>query len=218
MKVLLSQPFPEGVIDYGIPETPEEMDQMFELRYKVYIEEKNFFNPTEELEKSGQEKDEYDLNGEALYYIGKVRGGKVFATSRAVTSTPTPTEKFFDVTLPEEIKNDAKERPLDIGRLISRPHFFNYTLPQRGTVLQLFQVMLTDLNKRGYTSGLGSIHKDVLEKLQKYNFPVHVLDNYVMKDVGAIETDFDLETFFNVETIPVYYISEEVYKFFAQQK
>ena len=102
------------VVSFGTPQTEEELNKMYRLRYYVYSK-RGYINKEEYPEKV--EKDEYD-NGNAIYVVAQIND-RILGTVRLIVDKFLPTEKdCFDFMEPEKLKPIKRTERAELGRLI----------------------------------------------------------------------------------------------------
>lgn len=191
-------------IDFGIAETDKEKEEMFKLRYKIYVEKKGYI--PKELTDGKLEIDSYDRLGKCVYFIAK-NDDQVIGCLRIIRTNPLPILKsYFEFKDPDEIKNIPPEQKFEQGRLISVGNINNKFLPRHLIPLGLFYSLNKFSHEEDLLMGYGAIKKYIFDKFIKIKFPVHKIENY--KIIYNSENDDPLKNFFNNEddpVIPVYF-------------
>lgn len=95
-------------------EDPQELDETFRLRYKVYCEEHEFLDKAGYPD--GRETDEYDNH--SIHFVLRDSSGEIAATVRLITNSELqfPVEKHFDFDIKVAIEN--RDHLAEISRLI----------------------------------------------------------------------------------------------------
>jgi N-acyl-L-homoserine lactone synthetase len=203
-------------IDFGQPETPEEYEEMFKLRYDVYVKEKKYIPNTDKLEKNREERDEHDENQECHYFIAKY-GDKIIGTARIIEVDPLPIKKdYFDFEDPDEFKNTSNKKIIEIGRLISRPKILNLeNFPRRIIPLGLFLTMTKYGIEKKYEGGYGALKLYALKKFKKVGVPVRLIKDYELK-YSSDDSNDPLKNFFTSDdpVVPMYFLNKELKRFF----
>jgi len=208
---------PQGLeINFGIPDNQAELNGMFSLRHKVYVEEKKYIPAG--LNDIDQDIDEHDKNKECTYFIAKI-GDNIVGTTRTIKSAVLPTEKdYFYFDKPNALIGFKPDDMVEIGRIISRPHqFVNDKIPRGIVMMGLMFVMVEFAKENGIFGGFGSIKKRAFEKLKNNGIPMHLIKKYKPKFDPENSND-PLKNFFNKEdpVIPLYFIVDEVAKYFER--
>ena len=167
----------EYSLSFGIPDTDEELKEMFRLRYKVYVSETGYgqkeFFPEE------KEYDEYDLKKKCQYFLATL-GKKVVGTSRLVITTPLPVKKdYLEFQEPQAMKKIPCNQVVEVSRLISRPHKFVF--PRFLIMLGLFDSMLQFSRNNNFRAGYAVIDQPLMNKLKKIKFPFYSIEDFRIK-------------------------------------
>jgi len=163
-------------VDFGTPTTPEEFEEMFKLRYEVYIKEKGYGNQSYFPEE--KEHDKYDIEKKCYYAIAKF-DEKVIGTARLVKNDSLPLEEeYFSFNEPESVKKISRKYWAELSRLISRPPFI---FPPYLIMIGLFYTLLRYGFKYDLKIGFAVITKDLKEKIQKLGIPFYEINEYSAK-------------------------------------
>src|SRR4030065_264457 len=84
----------EGItkeILFGSPDSKEEFEKMFSLRFDVYTEN-NYFHESFSRFKKRKDQDNYDLTGKCLYAIAVIDDGRIIGAVRLIRDKILPTE------------------------------------------------------------------------------------------------------------------------------
>ncbi|MCS7201030.1 MAG: GNAT family N-acetyltransferase, partial [Patescibacteria group bacterium] len=208
LKILIKKD--NSTIYFGIPDNSEEIQQMFELRKKVYIDEKAYIrNKNEDI-------DMHDKMGTCVYFIA-MSENKVIGTARIIRENILPIEKdYFEFQKPTDFKNIDSNKLVEIGRIISRPyHLLNKNLPRGIVMLGLFYAMLIYAKEQDIFGGYGAIKLYAYKKFKKLGIPVHKIENYKLKFDPRNSSD-PLNNFFRDDdpVIPVYFLVSDIKKYF----
>lgn len=202
----------EGVtkeIVFGSPETKEEFEKMYSLRFDVYSE-KDYFKAGFE-EKTDQ--DALDREGKCLYAIALVDDGRVLGAVRLIRDEVLPTEKIFKFETPDAIQSIPVEQRGEIGRLVVQRYAGESFFPRNLVLLFLLKTLLEIGHEAGILGGYSFVKKTLLEKLSKIKVPIHLIENYV-QDYPA---DGVLYNYFNQKenpVFPVYFLRNEIEQYF----
>lgn len=200
-------------IDFGIPSTQEESEQMFALRHEVYVEEKEYI--PKDAVTSNLERDKWDLNGKCIYFIATIEG-RIAGTSRIIKSDPLPTEcDYYSFTEPEEIALLPRDSRAEIGRIISRPSLAtDRRVPRHIIMLGLFYTMAQYGSRHGIEGGYGSIKNSALTKIEKLGIPIQRIKNYSLQYDPTVSTD-PLKNFFSDsdKVVLIYFMTGKVLKY-----
>jgi len=162
-------------IIFGIPETDEEIQEMFKVRYKAYLN-KGHINGNG----LGLDEDHFDVNKLCHYFIaveGKDR--KIIGSTRMIFGSVLPTlDEYFELELPEAINAVSRGKIVEIGRLSSLPRDTGLDVPRHLVLLGLFLVMFKFAKERGYLLAIGSLKDYVKRKLDIIKFPLHIIKNH----------------------------------------
>lgn len=200
------------IISFGIPDTKEEREAMYRLRYNEYSR-RGYIDPV--LFPDGIESDAFDTSDSVHHFIAVYDGSQVIGTVRAIQSTPLPTEEYFSLTsVPKEIQAIPKEKRIELGRLIVIPpdRERGVFLPRNIVMLFMFYTLSNYGLELGYEGGLSFIKEALHKKLKKVRFPINPLDwTDVHYPKGGI-----LEPYFSQKddpVIPVSFETKEVLNF-----
>jgi N-acyl-L-homoserine lactone synthetase len=98
---------------------PDELDEIFQIRYRVYCEEYKYLNPSHYSD--NRERDRYDPY--SLHLVIRHKSGELAATSRLILNSPIglPIEKNFDLDI--EIPQESRHQIGEVSRLIVARRF-----------------------------------------------------------------------------------------------
>jgi N-acyl-L-homoserine lactone synthetase len=163
-------------VDFGIPTTPEEFEEMFKLRYEVYIKEKGYGNQNYFPEE--KEYDKYDVEKKCYYAIATFNK-KVIGTARLVRNNSLPLEEeYFSLNEPESVKKIPRKYWAELSRLISKPPF---AFPPYLIMMGLFYTLLRYGFKYDLRIGFAVITEDLRKKIQKLRIPFYEIREYSSK-------------------------------------
>jgi len=166
-------------INFGIPDTDEELDQVFQLRYTQYSIRK-YIDPTKFPD--GKEKDEYDNSLNSKYFFA-VWNDKVIATIRLIQDYLLPTQKAFDFAEPQYLSDIPTENRAEFGRFIIIPLDIEGKkyLPRRVVMLVLFQVLLEFCVDHNIKGGYSFLKKSLHKKMKRLRMPIQLVAPYKQK-------------------------------------
>ncbi|MEI6746994.1 MAG: hypothetical protein WCL34_13605, partial [Methylococcaceae bacterium] len=107
----------ERVVSFGEASTPEELEEMFRLRFSVYSS-LGYIN--EEKYPDGLEKDSLDVPEKSKYFIAKI-DGCVIGCIRLITIHPLPTQICFEFKEPAVLESVRPDERYELGRFIIIP-------------------------------------------------------------------------------------------------
>lgn len=200
-------------IFFGMPDNESELEEMFRLRYKVYVEKEKYIPGGSHADR--REVDDYDRTGKCNYFIAKV-DDKIIGTSRIIKLFPLPIEKeYFRFEEPEAMKKIPRNKRVEIGRLISVRYSDDVYLPRHLVLLGLVASMIEFGREEGFMGGYGAIKKKGKIALEVLNVPIHVIkDAEVIYD--AAKSHDPLGNFFDDPKNPVYplyYVGDELERY-----
>ena len=213
-KVLLPLPNKKKVmLECGLATTEEEKEEMFRLRYKIYVE-RNKYISKESIPGEQKEIDNYDKDGHCLYFIAKI-DKEIIGTVRVIRKDPLPIQKnYYEFEEPVQLKDFLPAQKIELGRLISTGHYQDAPLPRHIVMVSLFWAVTIFAGQNNIAGGYGAIKQKILFKLKFLKFPLYLIANY--KLIFSVGNDDPLDNFFNPNdpVIPIYFLREELEKFF----
>ena len=142
--------------------TPEELEEAYRLRFRVYCLEKGYLDADDYL--NGQESDEYDA---ASVHIGCFKDGEMVGYARVITPSdkPFPIEKHFQ--LEDKVPGAPFER-CEVSRLIiSNGH--------RGSQLRVLKALVRQIvfeaECRRLFYAYAVVEKPLLDTLRRLGLP-----------------------------------------------
>ncbi|MEW5907685.1 MAG: acyl-homoserine-lactone synthase [Patescibacteria group bacterium] len=201
----------DKIINFGIPDNPDEIEKMYRLRFNIYSYKK-YIDP--KLFPDGIEKDEYDFKNKCTYFIAKL-DDKVLGTVRLIKDEYLPTEKeCFKFDEPEEMKKIPRNQRVELGRLVIIPPDKDRKiyLPRNLIMLFLINTLVTWGIENNIPAGYAFIKEKLKIKLNKLKAPIHLIKNYTQiypKD-GIIYGYFNQE---DDKAIPIYFLTQEFKNF-----
>lgn len=190
------------IIYFGIPDTKEELDEMFQLRYNVYKDRK--YIKTNVL----SDKDEYDVENKCIYFIAKI-DNHIIGTVRLILDEFLPTEKdCFNFEEPLEIKKISRNQRGELSRLIVIPPQKNY-LPRHLVMLFLIKSIINYSGENNILGGYSFVTKNLYYKIKNLGIPFHIISSYdqIYPCDGLMHPYFSRK---ENPILPIYYLREEV--------
>lgn len=193
---------------FGTPDSKEEFEKMYSLRFDVYVEN-DYFHESFEGFKEKTDQDSYDLDGKCLYAIAVVDDDRVIGAVRLIRDKVLPTEMFFKFDTPQEIETISDYNRGEIGRLVIQPYSKSSFFPRNLILLFLLKTIFQIGNQHGVKGGYSFIKKSLLSKLKKLQVPVHLIKEYFQN----YPADGVLFNYFNQQDNPVfptYFLTSEI--------
>lgn len=160
-------------LSFGVPTTNEELEEMFCLRYKVYVLENRYGDKKNFPEE--KEYDTYDIKKKCKYFIA-ILDGKIVGAARLILTDLLPVEKdYFKFQKPPAIKKIPRRKIMEVSRVISRPHKFIH--PRHLIILGLFDSILKFCFNNDIQAAYAVIEQPLKEKLEKLKFPFYLIEN-----------------------------------------
>lgn len=205
----------DKIINFGIPDNPDEIEKMHRLRFNSYSY-RGYIDP--KLFPDGIEKDEYDKNEKCIHFIAKLND-KILGTVRLIKDEYLPTEKeCFKFGEPEEMKKIPRNQRAELGRLVIIPpdKDRNIYLPRNLIMLFLINTLVTWGIENNILAGYAFIKEKLKIKLNKLKAPIHLIKDYtqIYPEDGIIYGYFSQE---DDKAIPIYFITQE-FKDFIDKK
>lgn len=198
------------IVDFGIPDSSEELEDMFSLRFEVYSK-KNYIDVKKYPD--GREKDKYDQTNKCVYFIGKINN-IIISSARLIIDEKLPTELYFKFQEPNIISKIPKKNRAELGRLITIPFKIkNRFLPRHIITLMLIKTVIDYAVANNYMGGYAFIKKKLDQKFKILNFPIHYIEQYDQ----VYPQEGDLYKYFNDNedsVIPIYYLTNEIESYF----
>lgn len=207
MKVLkeiyLSQKNPHEVVSFGLINNKQEMEEMFRLRYEVYLKMGYI---SKEMFPEGIEKDKYDEEGKCDYFIAKFNN-RIIGSARVIKDYYLPTEKdCFKFEEPISIKTIPRNKRGEISRLIV-VKMENYIFPSPLIILGIFDSIIKIAFEKDLRGGYSFIKESLRKKLKRIKIPFHPI-----KSFRLIYSKKHLWGYFynpKDSALPVYYLRDE---------
>ncbi|NCF74966.1 MAG: GNAT family N-acetyltransferase [Xanthomonadaceae bacterium] len=193
-------------IDFGIPDTKEELDDMFKSRYKVYFK-KDYIDEN----KQKRDFDEYDENGDCIYFIATYKG-KIVGSARIIKSNFLPTEKdCFRFREPKKISLIPRNQRTEVSRLIVLNNDPKNYFPRHLIMIGLLHSISLYSKEDNLLGGYSFIKDNLKKKLKKLKIPFYLIEPF-----EQIYNKGVLTKYFNDRSNPVwpiYYFRDEIFIF-----
>jgi len=199
----------QKIVDFGLAEDEEEIENVFRLRYEVYSR-KNYIIPGKFKEK--KEKDEYDIEGKCYYFVAKV-DNKIIGTVRLIKDEILPTEEYFRFNEPPAIKRIPRGKRAELGRLIVVPYKIGGKyLPRHIVLLFLIKSLVCFGKEHDLKGGYAFIKKSLERKLKKLRVPIHLICLFekTYPPEGILLPYF---SDFKDSVVPMYFLTSEIEKY-----
>lgn len=214
MKILNKLEIEEGkILEFGMPDTKEELKEMFALRYRVYSE-RRYFN-SKVVISNDLDIDKYDTDNKCIYFIVKINN-KIIGTVRMIRDDFLPTEKeCFRFDEPVEIKKIPRNERREIGRLIIIPPNNNEFLPRNLVLIFLIKCIVDFSLDNNIAGGYSFVTRKLLKKLKRIKFPIYIIKKYdqIYPENGLLYPYFHQR---NNPIIPIFYFTNEIEKYFKK--
>jgi N-acyl-L-homoserine lactone synthetase len=184
------------VISFGVPDTEQELKQMFQFRYREYLK-RGYIDANRFTDQ--MEKDEYD-DGRSIYFIAMCKDA-IIGTIRLIKSFPLPTELDFSFVEPACLTNIPVNQRAEFGRFIIVPldRQKGKYLPKGLIMLTMFDVLLSFCSTNNILGGYSFIKQSLYKKMIRLKMPVQVISQYSQK----YPKDGVLYNYFNQPNDPV---------------
>ncbi len=196
-------------IFFGVPETAEELEKMYSLRFAVY-DKKDYFKEDLDIK---TDQDLLDQEGKCLYIVALVDDGRILGAVRLIRDDVLPTEKFFKFKEPVEISRIPRSARGEIGRLVVQQYSGDSFFPRNLILLFMLKSLLRLGSEVGIEGGYSFVKKTLWNKLAKLGVPIHLIPDYVQ----TYPEDGSLYNYFNQEKDPVsptFFLLSEAEKYF----
>lgn len=159
----------------GSPDNDEEREEMYALRYRVYLR-KHYINPNDFTEPL--DIDEYDKEGKCDYFIAKVND-QIFGSVRLIEDNPLPVECYFEYEEPSSLKGVEVGERSEISRLVVEPYQINGNfLPRNVVTLLLFSCIIDHAIANGRRIGLAFVKASLSKKLKRLKVPFYYFPHF----------------------------------------
>jgi N-acyl-L-homoserine lactone synthetase len=195
----INDPLFTGRISFGMPVSQLEKEKIFKLRFDVYGRRK-YIDVSKYAD--GLETDEYDSNLGTKYFFASTEQGEVLGAIRLIQSDLLPTEKIFIFKEPKEISSIAKDRRVELGRLVIVPpdREKKIYLPRNLIFLFLVDTLVDYGTSSSIDGGYVFVKESLRKKLDKLRAPIHYIEDFKQN----YPQDGVLYNYFNQKDDPVY--------------
>ncbi|GEM_PF-844826 len=209
-KLKISSTGVQKTIYFGIADTKEEFNDVYRLRYQVYV--KHGYIDASKYE-NNLEIDSNDTLGLCKYFIAII-DNKMIGCIRLIVSDPLPTETYFDYCEPSEIKSVPRNERCELGRFIIIPpnREKGEYLPRGLVMLFLIDILSAYGLQNKLFGGYSFIKKSLEIKMDKMKMPIRRIADFKEK----YPTNGDLYRYFSQPddvVVPVYFLTKEFYEF-----
>src|SRR3989344_1410379 len=202
------------LINFGFAETEIELESIYKLRYKIYVNKKNYI--PKGYYKDDKDVDFYDKKNSSVNIIAE-HNGEIVGSLRIIKSRPLPIrDHYFNFKTPKSFDGIDESRIVEIGRLISIGKINNSCyIPRHLTMLGMFYVISYYFKENNIIGLYGALKLYIFKKIKKINLPVKLIKNY--QSIFEIKISEDpLKNFFNNPNdpvVPVYLNAEDGYRY-----
>lgn len=199
------------VIYFGVPDSQEELVEMYQMRMSIYAKKDYFHEKVYENNPKNMDVDDYDKQDKCHYFIAKI-DNKIIGSVRTIYDEYLPAEKYFKFEEPDAIKKIPRKRRVEISRLVIDRYSEVEHPPRNLVMLFLLGIAMDYLILERIPGGYSFIKEKLKGKLLKLKGPVHVLNKYIQQypDDGVLYNYFnqkkDLVT-------PAYFLTKEVHMY-----
>ncbi|HYD90211.1 MAG TPA: acyl-homoserine-lactone synthase, partial [Flavobacterium sp.] len=190
------------VLYFGMPDTEDELNQMYTLRYKVYA--KYDYIDTAKFEKP-IDIDKLDKDGSCIYFITKL-DDTVIGSVRLIQTENLPINTTcFKFDEPSDMAKLTWRERGEIGRLVVRPYNKEERLPRNIILLFLIDSLVTYSRENNIKAVYAFVTAVLKGKLQRLNIPINYIEDYEQ----IYPVDGTLYKYFHQEhnpILPVYFV------------
>lgn len=202
------------MIRFGVPEDPQEVLRMHQLRYHVYVEKKGYIPAS--FCPNGVEIDHIDQKGGCSYLIAQC-GDALVGSVRMIRQDPLPLRQYYwRYEEPLEMGKLQSHQKMEIGRLVAdRP--LGMTIPSGLIPLGLIRCATLFCFENNVHAAYANLKMGLAPQLERWRLPVHRVDSYEFIYDEASEDP--LKNYFkdpNDAACPVYFFTKEVARFYDQ--
>ncbi len=196
----------DRTVCFGIADSEKEKKEVYRLRFNVY-KERGYINTHRYPQ--GEETDTFDTADKSVLFIATIEN-HIIGCIRLITTTPLPTEYYFDFEEPKEMRAIAPNQRGELGRfVIIPPDRDNKDFLPRGLIM-LF--MLDTVAHYGLThtirGGYAFIKKSLEKKMEKLGVPFKKIHRYKehYPPEGVLHNYFSQV---DNPVVPVYFLTQE---------
>jgi len=196
-------------IFFGLAETKEEIEQVYNLRYSVYSKKEYIFS---EKYPNKKETDEYDLNNQSIYFIARYNN-EIFACIRLIRSNPLPTQVIYTFNEPLELINTPTQYKVELGRfIITKPNNLNLFFPRGIVLIFLFLTIMQYCKQNHYVGGYAFIKQSLEKKMSKLKIPFYKII-YHTKNINRQDVLYKYFTQKEDPVMPVFFLETQFSKY-----
>ena len=204
----------DQIIRFGVPEGPQELLQMYQLRYHMYVEKKRYIPAN--LCPDGLEIDHIDHKG-GCYYLVAQCGDDLVGTLRIIRQDPLPLRQYYwRYEEPLEMSELQYHQKVEIGRLIA-DHPPGITIPSGLIPLGLIRCATHFCLENDIHAAYANLKIGLALQLERWGLPVHWIDSY--ESIYDEASEDPLKNYFtdpNDAACPTYFYPKEVARFYDQ--
>jgi N-acyl-L-homoserine lactone synthetase len=201
----------DQTIQFGRPETQEEVRKMYQLRYKIYVAHKRYIPMS--WCSDGLEIDQSDHAGACHYFIAQC-AAQMVGTVRLIHEQPLPMEAYWQYDKPDDLREMRLDEPVEVSRLIA-DHSSGVSIPPSLIPLGLIHCATHFILAQGIRVAYATLQERMVRHMEGWGLPVRRLEavRYVagrddpLKDYYANPAE---------PVCPTCFLSGEVSRFFDQ--
>jgi N-acyl-L-homoserine lactone synthetase len=196
------------MIQFGVPETQQEVQHMHQLRYQVLVEKKQYISEAVCLE--GREMDHYDHNDGCHYFIAQCDEQLVGAI-RLIQQYPLPLRSYWRFEEPIDMRGLRHYQTVEISRLVShRPSAI--IIPPSLVPLGLIRCATHFCLAHGIRAAYAALQVKLVRQIERWGLPVQRIDSY--EPIYDESDDNPYKHYFSNPACPTYFRPQEVNHFY----
>ena len=215
MKVLLTisrrEQGRDQVIQFGVPETQQEVQHMHQLRYQVFVEKKRYISEANGLE--GSEMDQFDHNDGCHYFIAQC-DEQLVGSIRLIHHYPLPLHYHWRFEEPIDLRGLQHHQIVEVSRLVShRPSAI--IIPPSLVPLGLIRCATHFCLAHDIRAAYATMQMKLVSQMEQWGLPVQRMDAYEL--INDESDDDPLKHYYNNPKYPVcptYFRPQEVNHFY----
>src|SRR5215469_7064057 len=215
MKVLLTisrrEQGPDQVIQFGVPETQQEVQHMHQLRYQVFVEKKRYISEANGLE--GSEMDQFDHNAGCHYFIAQC-DEQLVGSIRLIHHYPLPLHYHWRFEEPIDLRGLQHHQIVEVSRLVShRPSAI--IIPPSLVPLGLIRCATHFCLAHDIRAAYATMQMKLVSQMEQWGLPVQRMDAYEL--INDESDDDPLKHYYHNPKYPVcptYFRPQEVNHFY----
>jgi N-acyl-L-homoserine lactone synthetase len=159
---------PESHVDFGLPDGNTELQEMYRLRHRRYVERGYIAPVPAELDI-----DDHDRQGQCRY-VAAVRAGQMVGSARLIITDPLPTESYcFRFAEPAPISRVPRHRRGEVSRLVSESRG---TVPEHQIVIGLMACLHDVAVDECIVAGYLYVKEPLGKVLGTLGIPIHPIE------------------------------------------